>query len=94
MVMINSGGTPDATTDQEMTDPADAEAAEPGDQWFKRVTSCDPHPRGGGGGRRKRTVKAKHGLQVSFNPADQSFSVGPHGRVKVDGKNKTFTDRR
>jgi len=35
---------------------------------------------------------AKHGLSVTYNPADQSFSVGAHGRIKVDGKDKGFAD--
>jgi uncharacterized protein involved in type VI secretion and phage assembly len=92
VVMINSGGSPGATSDVDVTDAADAATAEPGDQANKRLTTCDPHPPGGGGGRRHHTATAKHGLEVTFNPADQSFSVGPHGRVKVDGKDKKFAD--
>jgi hypothetical protein len=92
VVMINSGGTPGATTDQDVTDAADAQAAEPGDQWNKRLTTCDPHPAGGGGGRRHHTASAKHGLPVTFNPATQTFSVGAHGRIQVDGRNKAFAD--
>ena len=91
MVMINSGGTPAATTDQEITDPTDATAAEPGDRWFKRVTSCDPHPRGGGG-RRKRTVKAKH--FVAPLPTKRPASVaGAPDRVQLPANvNKAMQD--
>ena len=92
VVMINSGGAPGVTTDQDLVDVADAEAAEPGDQWMKRVTTCNPHPPGGGGARGHHTATAKHGLPVTFNPADQSFSVGTHGKIKVDGKDKNFAD--
>ena len=93
VVMMNSGGTPVLPPIRSMTDPIDATAAEPGDQWMKRLTTCDPHPAGGGGGgRRHHTAAAKHGLPVTYNPTDQSFSVGPHGRIKVDGKNKSFAD--
>jgi uncharacterized protein involved in type VI secretion and phage assembly len=91
VVMINSGGVPGVTTDVEVIDPADAEAAEPGDQWNKRLTTCDPHPKaGGGGGRRGRTVKAKHGLAVTFNPADQSFNVGRG--IRVSGGTPAYRD--
>jgi hypothetical protein len=89
--MINSGGAPDVTTDQTLLDVADAAAAEPGDQWMKRTTTCNPHPVGGGK-RGSHTAAAQHGLPVTFNPADQSFSVGTHGRIKVDGKDKNFAD--
>lgn len=89
VVMINSGGVPGITADVEVIDPADAEAAEPGDQWMKRVTTCDPHPRGGGGRRRGRTVKAKHGLAVTAN-ADGSLQVG--AGIRVAGGTPAYRD--
>ncbi len=87
--MINSGGAPGVTADVEIIDPVDAQAAEPGDQWNKRLTTCDPHPRGGGGGRRGRTVKAKHGLAVTANP-DGSLQVGPG--IRVSGGDPAYRD--
>jgi uncharacterized protein involved in type VI secretion and phage assembly len=90
LVNINSGGAPGTTADVEVTDPVDATAAEPGDQWNKRLTPCDPHPAGGGGGaRRHHTAHARHGLTVTANP-DGSLQVGPG--IRVAGGDAIFRD--
>jgi uncharacterized protein involved in type VI secretion and phage assembly len=89
LVNINSGGAPGVTADVDVTDPTDASAAEPGDQWNKRTTTCDPHPAGGGGGRRHHTAHARHGLAVTANP-DGSLQVGPG--IRVAGGNAAYKD--
>lgn len=65
MVQINSGGSADSAADAEVTDPADATQADPGDP--ANFLALQPKG-GGGGGRRKRTVKAKHGFTCTMNP--------------------------
>jgi uncharacterized protein involved in type VI secretion and phage assembly len=70
LVQINSGGSPDSTTDADITDPADATQADPGDP----PNFLDLQPKGGGGGSRKRKVKAKHGFACKMNP-DGSIQV-------------------
>jgi uncharacterized protein involved in type VI secretion and phage assembly len=80
MVQINSGGSPGSTSDAELTDPLDAGIADPGDpQDF-----IEKHPPWkGGGGRKKRTVKAHHGLAVKANP-DGTLQVGKGIKVAGD----------
>jgi len=89
IVMINSGGAPGVTLPVVVTDPVDAEAAEPGDQWNKRLTTCDPHPHGGGGPRRTHIAGAPHGLAVTANP-DGSMQVGPG--IRVAAGDRAFQD--
>ena len=84
MVQINSGGSPDSTTDAEMTDPVDATQADPGDP----PNFLDLQPKGGGGGgRRKRTVKAKHGFVCKMNP-DGTIQVTKG--IKVNAKDPNY----
>lgn len=81
MVQINSGGSPGSTSDSDLTDPLDAAMADPGDpeDWIEK------HPpwKGGGGGRKHHTAKARHGLAVTAN-ADGTLQVGPGIKVAGD----------
>lgn len=63
LVQINSGGSPDSTSNKEVTDPLDAGAADPGDppDWLAQ------HPPGAAGPRRTHTATAQHGLLVTRN---------------------------
>ena len=58
LVQINSGGSPDSTSDSDVTDPADAARADPGEP----DNFLDLQPKGGSGGRRHHTAHAKHGF--------------------------------
>jgi uncharacterized protein involved in type VI secretion and phage assembly len=83
MVQINSGGSPDSTTDADICDPVDATQADPGDP----PNFLDLQPKGGGGGgRRKRTVKAKHGFACSMNP-DGTIQVTKGIKVNASDPN-------
>jgi uncharacterized protein involved in type VI secretion and phage assembly len=86
LVKINSGGSPDSTTDLEFIDPADATQADPGEP--DNFLELQPK-RTGGGGRRKRTVKAKHGLVCSANP-DGTIQVTKS--IKVDAKDPAYAE--
>jgi uncharacterized protein involved in type VI secretion and phage assembly len=83
MVQINSGGSPDSTTDADMTDPADAAQADPGEP----PNFLALQPKGGGGGRRHRKVKAQHGFVCSLN-ADGTIQVTK--AIKVDMKDPNY----
>jgi Rhs element Vgr protein len=64
MVQINSGGSPDSTSDVTITDPEDAATADPGDppNWIAL------HPPGQGGARRTHTAHAHHAINVTPRP--------------------------
>ena len=64
MVQINSGGSPDSTSNVTITEPLDASMADPGDppNWIAL------HPPGKGGGRRTHTAKAHHGFSLTRLP--------------------------
>lgn len=84
MVQINSGGSPDSTTDASITDPADATQADPGEP----PNFLDLQPKGGGGGgSRKRTVKAKHGFVCKMN-TDGTIQVNK--AIKVNAKDPAY----
>jgi uncharacterized protein involved in type VI secretion and phage assembly len=74
MVYINSGGSPDSAATVTMLDVADAATAEPGDQWNRRITDCNPHA--GHGGRR-----GSHTDRIDPAPP---CTVDPSGRICVD----------
>ena len=79
MVQINSGGSPDSTSDADVTDPLDAGTADPGapPNWLAL------HPPGKGGGRTHHTAKAQHGLLVTANP-DGTLQIGRGIKVAGD----------
>lgn len=64
MVQINSGGSPDSTSDLTITEPLNAGTADPGDppNWLQL------HPPRPGGGRRTHVAHARHGLNVTPRP--------------------------
>ena len=64
MVQINSGGSPDSTSNVTITEPLDAALADPGDppNWIAL------HPPGRGGGRRTHTAVAHHGVALTRLP--------------------------
>ncbi len=64
MVQINSGGSPDSTSNVAITEPLDASIADPGDppNWIAL------HPPGKGGGRRTHTALAHHGVSLTKLP--------------------------
>jgi uncharacterized protein involved in type VI secretion and phage assembly len=74
----NSGGAPDPSLPVTIVDVADAAAAEPGDQPNKRLTDCNPHPRGGG-------TRGSHTFSVQPAPA---CDLGPDGKMNVDPLDK------
>ncbi len=78
MVQINSGGSPDSTSNADVTEPNDAGTADPGDppNWLAT------HKGRGGGGHRHHTAEAQHGIKVARNP-DGSLQVG--NGIKVAG---------
>jgi uncharacterized protein involved in type VI secretion and phage assembly len=78
LVQINSGGSPDSTSNTDVTDPLDAGIADPGDppNWLKL------HPPGAGGGHHHHTAAAQHGLLVARN-ADGTMQVG--SGIKIGG---------
>ena len=85
IVQINSGGSPGSTSDQDITDPADAGMADPGDppNWLAL------HPPGAGGARRHHTAHAQHGLVCTANP-DGTIQVTKG--IKVDAKDTAYAD--
>ena len=48
-VCKNSGGSPGSSSSVTMLTVGDAETAEPGDEYYERLTPCDPQPQGHGG---------------------------------------------
>ena len=84
-VQINSGGSPDSTSDAELTDPADAAQADPGDP----DNFLDLQPKGGGGGRRHHTAHAKHGFVCTAN-ADGTIQVTK--AIRVDATDPNYAD--
>ena len=86
LVKINSGGSPDSAADLEFVDPADAIQADPGEP--DNFLELQPKHTGSGG-RRKRSVKAKHGLVCSANP-DGTIQVTK--AVKVDASDPAYAE--
>jgi uncharacterized protein involved in type VI secretion and phage assembly len=78
LVQINSGGSPDSTSNADVTEPNDAGMADPGDppNWLAT------HKGHGGGGHKHHTAEAQHGLAVTRNP-DGSLQIG--AGIKVAG---------
>ena len=77
MVQINSGGSPDSTSNVTITEPLDASIADPGDppNWIAL------HPPGKGGGRKTHTAKAHHGVSLTKLP-DGTFQFTPGVVIK------------
>ena len=77
MVQINSGGSPDNTSDVDLTDPRDALMADPGDpeDFLERQLPWAE--------RRRRIARANRGLAVTVNP-DGTLQVGPGIRIAGD----------
>jgi type VI secretion system secreted protein VgrG len=71
LVRINSGGGAAGTGPAVIDDPLDCEGADTGEPGF-----LDRPRKGGGRGRRRRTLTGQHGPDVTYNPNDQTFSVG------------------
>lgn len=81
MIYENCGGSPDSAANQSITDPADAQAADPGDPWGCWLKKQPAPPGGGGGGSSSHTVPAQHappcamcGQQVCVDPAGECVS--------------------
>ena len=85
MVQINSGGSPDSTSDSDVTDPADAARADPGEP----DNFLDLQPKGGSGERRHHTAHAKHGFVCTAN-ADGTIQVTKS--IRVDAKDPHYAD--
>ncbi len=79
MVQINSGGSPDSTSDVSITEPLDASIADPGDppNWIAL------HLPGKGGGRKTHTATAKHGVSLTKLP-DGTYQYTPGVVIKSD----------
>ena len=85
MVQINSGGSPDSTSDVSITEPLDASLADPGDppNWIAL------HPPGKGGGRRTHTAKAHHGVSLTPRP-DGTWQFSPG--VVINSTDPAYVD--
>lgn len=77
MVQINSGGSPDSTSNVTITEPLDAMLADPGEppNWLAL------QPPGGRGGRRTHTAVAKHGISLTPRP-DGTWQYTPGVIIK------------
>lgn len=78
MVKINSGGAASPTGPATIDDPLDAEVSDNGEPGY-----LERPRRGGGGGRRSRTLNGQHAPSVTRN-ADGSYSVGGDN-LRVEG---------
>ena len=85
MVQINSGGSAMTVEDSEMTEPLDAAGADPGKppNWLAQQKVAAGKAGSPGGGRRRHTAHASHGLNVTCN-SDGTYQVTPGVRIKGD----------
>ncbi|HRH46473.1 MAG TPA: type VI secretion system tip protein TssI/VgrG, partial [Pyrinomonadaceae bacterium] len=79
MVKINSGGSASPTSPATLDSPLDAETADTGEPGY-----LDRPRKGGGGGRKSRTLNGQHAPSVTYNPSDKTYSVGGD-KLKVKG---------
>ncbi|MFT8242991.1 type VI secretion system Vgr family protein [Roseomonas sp. BN140053] len=88
MVKINSGGSPNNFGEIDVEEPFDAAKADPGDppDWLAK------QPKGGGGGRRKHTIKPKEGLVFVADDDGNLHLDGVDGSVIVQPGNDDFTN--